>query len=159
MKLLCFLRASGGVSTLRFLAADRRRFSPRKRRCFQSVRNRTWSSGVFSAQAEVFLWRTYSTSALSRFLRASGGVSAATATNADKVEFSPRKRRCFYRNRDFSGQSRVFSAQAEVFPSFDGGTLFVAGFLRASGGVSKTVVSMLFQYMFSPRKRRCFYSF
>ena len=51
----------------------------------------------------------------------------------------------------------VFSAQAEVFPSYtDVGDCYTR-FLRASGGVSTVRIGDRDYPVFSPRKRRCFH--
>ena len=74
-QLVCFLRASGGVS---IEGGNRDRgclFSPRKRRCFCEKRDYYGNVDVFSAQAEVFLM-------------GGGGYKIVFV-------FSPRKRRCF----------------------------------------------------------------
>ncbi len=90
------------------------------------------------------------------FLRASGGVSAVLHLFITDYKFSPRKRRCFYGKRNRNYKRRVFSAQAEVFPTPF--SLSVAGerFLRASGGVSIRDSRRSVSKRFSPRKRRCF---
>ncbi len=50
----------------------------------------------------------------------------------------------------------VFSAQAEVFLCYYANTKEEFGFLRASGGVSKSPFAKISVHWFSPRKRRCF---
>ena len=55
LSIVCFLRASGGVSAAAQSELLRAQFSPRKRRCFRPVNFLITSLPVFSAQAEVFL--------------------------------------------------------------------------------------------------------
>ena len=71
----CFLRASGGVSKQIPAGDFAGAFSPRKRRCFRSTQRHTQGNEVFSAQAEVFPFRIANAHKVTRFLRASGGVS------------------------------------------------------------------------------------
>ena len=52
--------------------------------------------------------------------------------------------------------NRVFSAQAEVFPTAHGVGTGLGCFLRASGGVSIGSCNSFKRFGFSPRKRRCF---
>ena len=92
---LCFLRASGGVSTLGPHLDSAFLFSPRKRRCFFLIHITLHLKIVFSAQAEVFLKVHPTLIKQSRFLRASGGVSVKCALRLSTYLFSPRKRRCF----------------------------------------------------------------
>ncbi len=113
--LLCFLRASGGVSKYDFEFDHDRLFSPRKRRCFYLVKYEKQKARVFSAQAEVFLARKKRENLSKGFLRASGGVSSALSYSSCAILFSPRKRRCFLPNGLLAIRSTVFSAQAEVF--------------------------------------------
>ena len=99
----------------------------------------------------------YSSSSMSCFLRASGGVSARLSSIFSVFWFSPRKRRCFCEVVQPVKVPHVFSAQAEVFPTSiatgDGSFCF----LRASGGVSYRHRRNIRLCWFSPRKRRCFY--
>ena len=90
------------------------------------------------------------------FLRASGGVSTSHASCTVSGSFSPRKRRCFLHRDPPQFPTRVFSAQAEVFPIQRTAVLCTAGFLRASGGVSLEGTGDAEMSTFSPRKRRCF---
>ena len=71
-----------------------------------------------------------------RFLRASGGVSAAGKFAATDTLFSPRKRRCFLTCNGLLCAHMVFSAQAEVFLLIFVVITLNVSFLRASGGVS-----------------------
>ena len=112
--------------------------------------------GVFSAQAEVFLFNEKDCILLASFLRASGGVSAFYDTDVFPEAFSPRKRRCFLGEGGFVTSFTVFSAQAEVFPCSSGASELSRGFLRASGGVSTIIGRKTVDLLFSPRKRRCF---
>ena len=91
-----------------------------------------------------------------RFLRASGGVSTDSKLEAHLLQFSPRKRRCFYKKAKDKHNENVFSAQAEVFLSLDEDAFKYSGFLRASGGVSTFYPAQVPAISFSPRKRRCF---
>ena len=95
MMALCFLRASGGVSTYFHIIILKKEFSPRKRRCFPPTLLDQVSGGVFSAQAEVFLNSNLTYHLFLSFLRASGGVSFFLPRVLKKKSFSPRKRRCF----------------------------------------------------------------
>ena len=90
-----FLRASGGVSSCRFIFRREPTFSPRKRRCFQKTAPFAEVAFVFSAQAEVFPSMIITLLATLCFLRASGGVSLKCWANCQGRKFSPRKRRCF----------------------------------------------------------------
>ena len=90
------------------------------------------------------------------FLRASGGVSIFVRDENIPGRFSPRKRRCFRRPFQARKRTKVFSAQAEVFPTKLTLTAKAVGFLRASGGVSGFRVTTSITPLFSPRKRRCF---
>ena len=53
-----FLRVRGGVSTKILCACERTQFSPRTRRCFRIRVLLLVSMAVFSAYAEVFLYKT-----------------------------------------------------------------------------------------------------
>ncbi len=132
-------------------------FSPRKRRCFLCWWWIFYWMRVFSAQAEVFLGWSLIIYAFLCFLRASGGVSSGVEPSADNLLFSPRKRRCFQRNRNYRHHREVFSAQAEVFPQPSHKVSVLTGFLRASGGVSTRDDVCTPVRKFSPRKRRCFF--
>ena len=90
------------------------------------------------------------------FLRASGGVSEAFCQVRHRLQFSPRKRRCFLYMNALRILPSVFSAQAEVFPALSPLPRLNGSFLRASGGVSKRCRKILEVAGFSPRKRRCF---
>ena len=93
---------------------------------------------------------------LHRFLRASGGVSPGDITAQYGISFSPRKRRCFLLEDNSTPFEEVFSAQAEVFPSYRQKATESHSFLRASGGVSCFQIRFACHVRFSPRKRRCF---
>ena len=153
---VCFLRASGGVSLWMVLKHFVCTFSPRKRRCFQSMTPFTPLSTVFSAQAEVFLTKPDGSQENPCFLRASGGVSKQIPAGDFAGAFSPRKRRCFRSTQRHTQGNEVFSAQAEVFPFRIANAHKVTRFLRASGGVSCISKYILRITAFSPRKRRCF---
>ena len=152
----CFLRASGGVSDPPFVIDFHAKFSPRKRRCFRERKSSSSDRTVFSAQAEVFLTATGTTTLSTRFLRASGGVSSGYAKSCKYRKFSPRKRRCFRLQARTNIGACVFSAQAEVFLVQLASMPCLASFLRASGGVSTRYIVQLWSCGFSPRKRRCF---
>ena len=92
------------------------------------------------------------------FLRASGGVSRLYRMLTANFSFSPRKRRCFRIRRKLIADGYVFSAQAEVFLYGSKISGFMVRFLRASGGVSKVLKRGRPKQLFSPRKRRCFFS-
>ena len=111
---------------------------------------------VFSAQAEVFPPEVPFTNVEQGFLRASGGVSHLAFFRAPCGQFSPRKRRCFYKTLMGADYAPVFSAQAEVFPKNTQTKKKTMGFLRASGGVSHPDTLQPQGKRFSPRKRRCF---
>ena len=151
-----FLRASGGVSETAIGSTVPITFSPRKRRCFWKTKSTWIKCTVFSAQAEVFPRRANSTTSCTCFLRASGGVSVSQVKYVMVEVFSPRKRRCFYAPYFTHILRMVFSAQAEVFLSKDGSSVWWGCFLRASGGVSVSAFGIACTIWFSPRKRRCF---
>ncbi len=153
----CFLRASGGVSSVETRHKTEFAFSPRKRRCFLSQRLRSRHRRVFSAQAEVFLKHIANAQMREGFLRASGGVSYIEYLEKNLDMFSPRKRRCFRNLRARHRDAEVFSAQAEVFLKRFLFSCSIISFLRASGGVSKRTSYYELHKRFSPRKRRCFF--
>ena len=131
-------------------------FSPRERRCFLKELCSKSYEQVFSARAEVFLTRTLILKRRMGFLRASGGVSRCDAQPFGLYEFSPRERRCFLPHGWMQNGDKVFSARAEVFPSFGEGGRHQQCFLRASGGVSNSKNANAISALFSPRERRCF---
>ncbi len=153
---MCFLRASGGVSSPCHYKRPCNQFSPRKRRCFFKAVRWRMVGRVFSAQAEVFLTRKFSGYVPTCFLRASGGVSDWTTAHPNLAPFSPRKRRCFSTQQLPGAPALVFSAQAEVFLLTWYLRTNAGGFLRASGGVSSEPWLHSVHFRFSPRKRRCF---
>ena len=105
----------------------------------------------------MFLSRNSKLQKIYSFLRASGGVSKSFMIYIEVDKFSPRKRRCFYLLVSRLPASKVFSAQAEVFPVSIPRSRCVARFLRASGGVSTGTNPITGLPGFSPRKRRCFF--
>ena len=153
----CFLRASGGVSIRHLYTSLCYGFSPRKRRCFYERSPSSAFADVFSAQAEVFPLSRVIRRFSRCFLRASGGVSKVYSAIRVSLEFSPRKRRCFYPRRVLGLHQVVFSAQAEVFLYSTDIVAFIYSFLRASGGVSEKGLDKVANAVFSPRKRRCFH--
>ena len=90
-----FLRVSGGVSSSILSSSLFRQFSPRKRRCFQSVLYHFRLDGFLRVSGGVSIPDTVKIEQPG-FLRVSGGVSNKDSQETDWEAFSPRKRRCFW---------------------------------------------------------------
>ena len=110
-------RASGGVSISGRAQIVCGKSSPRKRGCFLNNRINHLKIDVFPAQAGVFLEAGCTVEALPSLPRASGGVSNQNSPTAEGGSSSPRKRGCFDHPSALVVPSRVFPAQAGVFPT------------------------------------------
>ena len=149
-------RASGGVSLAYLIPYLVNSRSPRKRGCFRCVSSMRQSAGPIPAQAGVFPNGLLDSADKFSDPRASGGVSALTASSSPLAHRSPRKRGCFPQADHGHGQRGPIPAQAGVFP----GGLRLRSQKdpdpRASGGVSSTISSSSAVCSRSPRKRGCF---
>ena len=96
--------------------------------------------GVFSAYAEVFLFKIVSSALSNSFLRVRGGVSYMKQHNVPDLAFSPRTRRCFRQVVQAVLHLRVFSAYAEVFLPHRMRQGNPGRFLRVRGGVSDSAL-------------------
>ena len=151
--------------------------SPRKRGCFLNEGCPSPGLSVFPAQAGVFLCPRSLRKVISSLPRASGGVSKSStlakvgvwssprkrgcfskrgASDDETRRSSPRKRGCFSSRSGFSEKTRVFPAQAGVFPQHADLRKIGHGLPRASGGVSVPLDKALAGRGSSPRKRGCF---
>ena len=150
------LRARGGISAIAAIQDALANSSPRTRRYFRH-KVILWRFGrLFSAHAEVFPVLRLFTRRLATLLRARGGISTAAAEVAPVEASSPRTRRYFREKGPPPCAGWLFSAHAEVFPSFGCHILSSRPLLRARGGISE-----IGEYEFSdrhsfPRTRRYF---
>ena len=152
-----FLCLRRGVSPLELYSLVYRIFSLPTQRCFSSSIIRFRLGGLFSAYAEVFLYKpTRFLEGLS-FLCLRRGVSHAWYRPPKELYFSLPTQRCFPLPDHHNDRFRLFSAYAEVFPSLPPDALHDAAFLCLRRGVSGTVRLCRHSGHFSLPTQRCFF--
>ena len=150
------LRARGGISLLTRGDDGEGDSSPRTRRYFLRPGASPRRRRLFSAHAEVFPCRTYSTRSSPPLLRARGGISHVIPIEEAARISSPRTWRYFQRGRRRHPSRDLFSAHAEVFPAARHERLHDRPLLRARGGISEPVQAYMRGWCSSPRTRRYF---
>ncbi len=126
------------------------------RRYFHACQARHAERGLFSAHAEVFPGWIPCLVVMVSLLRACGGISDSGGHYPRQSLSSPRMRRYFRSRSACSSGSHLFSAHAEVFPSWLAWSRLSGSLLRACGGISGTAWAAVRPICSSPRMRRYF---
>ena len=111
---------------------------------------------LFSAHAEVFPVSSTLTRNAGSLLRARGGISEEVMDSMAAWSSSPRTRRYFPERSAESYQQELFSAHAEVFPTYYRIQSQDRPLLRARGGISILYPRVIRMRRSSPRTRRYF---
>ena len=151
----CLLRTRGGVPRASMLIPAPARSSPHARRCSRQDRPLAPQRHVFSARAEVFRCSTSRTHSSRRLLRTRGGVPGSSLSALSSSLSSPHARRCSQLVPSPRVVGVVFSARAEVFPSWASSGRPGTGLLRTRGGVPMSSDSHPYETRSSPHARRC----
>ncbi len=150
------LRARGGISNSKTGSSPTPTSSPRTRRYFRFSEITESISRLFSAHAEVFPRTVVSSTAAGALLRARGGISGPQGCDGCAYGSSPRTRRYFPFANLGGLLTTLFSAHAEVFPTYVTPGTIMAALLRARGGISDAAVGGVRCGVSSPRTRRYF---
>ena len=129
--------------------------SPHARRCSHGSVAALDALRVFSARAEVFPRFRPSRPRSSGLLRTRGGVPQAETQATLALLSSPHARRCSQLVPSPRVVGVVFSARAEVFPSWASSGRPGTGLLRTRGGVPMSSDSHPYETRSSPHARRC----
>ena len=150
------LRARGGISKLTVNGKTSPSSSPRTRRYFPSTARYFLQLRLFSAHAEVFPQPKTIYAAREALLRARGGISDGLDGAKAAMDSSPRTRRYFQIPCLAVVVVDLFSAHAEVFPSYETHAATTVSLLRARGGISDKAAPFTLSAYSSPRTRRYF---
>ena len=116
----------------------------------------TQRQALFSAHAEVFPSSAKKSSPSLSLLRTRGGISFCLAPLMSAVISSPHTRRYFRLTQLIAKKLQLFSAHAEVFPSYPAHRQEAAALLRTRGGISDVLAWLSNGEISSPHTRRYF---